>query len=305
VKLPALLAGLAVVVAAVVVVIVATGSSDTPTPPATAPPPSGDVTGSPPTPDAAEESSTGADPDKHVVDEVVAEWEETDEGSHDADETLPLTDEQWADNPCNTMAQMITGAMAADDAQIAAQIEAARNHHRRNHIIDLVTWNYAGCRAIRAGDPSLCRETPGVVMPMRCDDNLITFELAKGTDPDACLARISSLTEVKRDRFTYKQNCRAASGDASACENFRQPAFQWFCRQLANPDPSTCGEIEDPESAQECPMFAAFLRVARGLPAVDVELPPYSQLGMLAGLATDPEFDCAAWYRDALRAECR
>ena len=312
-KAAGVIATVAAVAAAVVAVVLISSSGG----PKGTPPPDVDATNTVGAPDAtlgepdaaASEPDTTEPPDtatgKRLIDEVVEGWPGPD--SIDRDPIKPISDEDWAANPCNPLAEMIIGAEKVDAETLEAQLSAARSHHVRNTGLDLLTWTYAGCLAVEANDLRPCYETPGVVMPQRCEDNLLVYRLAKATTAEACITDTASFVEIKRDRLIGKQLCRAAAGDASACKNFRQPVWRWYCEALAARDPQLdrCANIADPETRAECPAFVGLLRAARGLPQLAGELDPNASLVVMVHKVMDPAFSCADWYRRALRDLCR
>ncbi len=118
---------------------------------------------------------------------------------------------------------------------------------------------------------------------------------------------IGEFIDIKRDRLTGKQLCRATAGDASVCPSFRQPIWRWYCEVVAARDPQRdgCAAITDPETRDECPGFVGLVRAARGLPQLPGELDPDAPLVVMLRKVTDPAFSCADWYRRALRDLCR
>ncbi|TNF24218.1 MAG: hypothetical protein EP329_25400 [Deltaproteobacteria bacterium] len=293
---------------AAVVTIIALGigrEPDAPTPPPAPPSPtaSDDLDATDGAPDATAEvpDAGGA---KQLLGEVVESWPEPD--AFDLDPAAPISDEAWEANPCKPLAEMIVGATPATPEEISAQIATARAHHPRNHMLDQETWTYASCLAVKKNDLAPCHETAGVTMPQRCEDNLLVYRLALATDAAQCEKDVAGFIESKRDRLLMRQICRAAAGDKGVCESFRQPEYRWYCQLLATPELSECASIKDPETREECPNLAILLRTVRKLPPLpDVEIDPETPLAVSMWAATDPDFDCAAWYRSALRAQCR
>ena len=253
--------------------------------------------------DAAPPADDAAALDKRLLGEVVESWPGPD--TIDADPKNPISDEDWAANPCRDLAEMVIGTIDADNAKLQAQAALARAHHPRNVGIDLLTWTYAGCRAVAANDLSICHTSPLVTYAERCEDHLMVYRIARAPDAETCIKDTADLIEAKRDPLVFKQLCRAATGDGTGCRGFRHPEMQWYCDLLVTLDASGCAQVSLPEARRECPSFVALVRAVRGLPKQDVALDPDMPMTVIVRRVSDPDFSCADWYRGAMRALCR
>lgn len=293
------------VVAGGVALIVAQGGSGP-----TAPPSSGELGAQPDGPSAGDEADVvaGASPNPRVVDELEQTWDDQ-EPRPPEHGFGPISDAAWVDHPCHRLADLVVGETDADPAAAAALVAEVSGQHLRSQTLDVKTWSYAACVAVERDDPGPCRQSPVPKVQSRCEELLNAARLARAHGHQTaaeCERRLAELPEPRRMPEVFGRLCRAATGDATACEDFPEPVFTWVCRTHVAPDVALCADVPaDNRLDEECRALVDVVRAARGLPAqTGGRLDPGMPMSLVYRKLADPQLSCADWYQQSLRELC-
>ncbi|PKN59521.1 MAG: hypothetical protein CVU56_00410 [Deltaproteobacteria bacterium HGW-Deltaproteobacteria-14] len=299
-----LVAVIGVVVAGGVALVVATAGSE---PSAPAP---GDDRGGPHglAGGEADVPEPRAVPNPRVVEELEQTWEDQEPRAPEHGYG-PISDAAWVDHPCHRLADVVVGATDAEPAAAAALVAEVEDHHLRNRTLDVKTWSYAACVAVERDDPAPCRQRLVANVEERCEELLNATRLARAhgrLTAAECVRRLAEVPEPRRMPESFNRLCRAATGDATACDGFPEPAFTWVCDLHLTPEVALCDEVTaDNHVHEECRALVDLVRVARGLPAQSGDqLDPGMPISLVYRKLADPALSCAEWYQAQLRELC-